>query len=193
MLEVEWEDLPALLDMHEALDPNSMVIHPDLGDNICFKRSLDTGDVDAQFVKAEVVASAEFRFGRHTGVTLEPRCQIADFGADGRLTVYHSQQAPHMMQDLYCRQFGLVESDVRVICHDVGGSFGIKVHAYPDDFATVGLSILLKRPIKFVADRLESYLSDIHAREHIIQGKIAVSKDGEILAFEIEDLTGIGP
>jgi carbon-monoxide dehydrogenase large subunit len=192
-VEVEWEDLPALLDMKAALDPSTPMIHPELGDNICFKRTLDTGDVDAQFAKADVVASAEFRFGRHTGVTLEPRCQIADFGADGRLTVYHSFQAPHMMQDLYCRQFDLVESDVRVICHDVGGSFGIKVHAYPDDFATVGLSIMLKRPIKFVADRLESYLSDIHAREHIIQGKIAVTKEGQILAFEIDDLTGIGP
>ena len=194
MLEVEWEDLPAVLDMRAALDTQQPMIHPELGDNICFKRSLDVGDVDAQFAKADVVvAQAEFRFGRHTGVPLEPRSQIADFNTDGRLTVYHSQQAPHMMQDLYCRQFDLVESDVRVVCYDVGGSFGIKVHGYPDDFATVGISILLKRPIKFVADRLESYLSDIHAREHIIQGKIAVTREGEILAFEIDDLTGIGP
>ncbi|MGS0757320.1 xanthine dehydrogenase family protein molybdopterin-binding subunit, partial [Roseateles sp. GG27B] len=129
-----------------------------------------------------------------TGVTLEPRCQIADWNpGEQRLTVYHSQQAPHMMQDLYARQFGLAETAVRVICKDVGGSFGIKVHAYPDDFATVALSILLKRPVKFVADRLESFTSDIHAREHRIKGRIAANKDGDILAFEIEDLTGIGP
>ena len=98
-----------------------------------------------------------------------------------------------MMQDLYARQFDLAESAVRVICRDVGGSFGIKVHAYPDDFATVALSILLKRPVKFVADRLESFTSDIHAREHCVKGRIAASKDGDILAFEIDDLTGIGP
>ena len=192
-LDVEWEELPALLDMHEALDSNAMILHPELGDNICFKRSLDTGDVDSQFANAAVVEEATFKFGRHTGVTLEPRSQIAHYSPDGQLTVYHCQQAPHMMQDLYCRQFDLSESDVRVVCFDVGGSFGIKVHAYPDDFATVGISILLKRPVKYVADRLESYLSDIHAREHIIKGRIAVSKDGEILAFEIDDLTGIGP
>ncbi len=192
-LDVEWDELPALLDMHQALDPKEMVLHPDLGDNICFKRSLDTGDVDAQFANAAVVEDATFTFGRHTGVTLEPRSQIAHYTPDGRLTVYHCQQAPHMMQDLYCRQFDLSESDVRVVCYDVGGSFGIKVHAYPDDFATVGISILLKRPVKYVADRLESYLSDIHAREHVIKGRIAVSKDGDILAFEIDDLTGIGP
>jgi carbon-monoxide dehydrogenase large subunit len=193
-LQVEWEALPALVDMEAALAPGTPPIHPELGDNLCFTRSLDTGGVDAAFERADVVAEATFHFGRHTGVTLEPRCQIADWNpGEQRLTVYHSQQAPHMMQDLYARQFGLAESAVRVICKDVGGSFGIKVHAYPDDFATVAVAMLLKRPVKFIADRLESFTSDIHAREHRIHGRIAASKEGEILAFEIDDLTGIGP
>ena len=193
-IQVAWEDLPAALDMNTALDPNTAVIHPELGDNLCFTRSLDTGGVDEAFANAAVVAEATFDFGRHTGVTLEPRCQIADFNpANSQLTVYHSQQAPHMMQDLYARQFDLAEANIRVICKDVGGSFGIKVHAYPDDFATVAISMLLKRPIKFVADRLESFTSDIHAREHRIEGRIATSAEGDILAFEIKDTTGIGP
>ena len=193
-LQVDWEDLPAAIEMETALDAATPLIHPELGDNLCFTRSLDTGGVDAAFEAAHVVCEATFNFGRHTGVTLEPRCQIADWNpGDQRLTVHHSQQAPHMMQDLYARQFDLAESQVRVICKDVGGSFGIKVHAYPDDFATVALSILLKRPVKFVADRLESFTSDIHAREHRIKGRIAASKEGDILAFEIDDLTGIGP
>ena len=193
-LQVEWEDLPAVTDMKTALHPDTPVIHPELGDNLCFTRSLDTGGVDEAFARADVVVEATFDFGRHTGVTLESRCQIADYNpATRQLTVYHSQQAPHMMQDLYARQFGLSEASVRVICKDVGGSFGIKVHAYPDDFATVAISMLLKRPVKFIADRLESFVSDIHAREHHIQGRIAATADGDILAFEINDLTGIGP
>ena len=193
-LQVEWEDLPAVTDMKTALHPDTPVIHPELGDNLCFTRSLDTGGVDEAFARADVVAEATFDFGRHTGVTLESRCQIADYNpATQQLTVYHSQQAPHMMQDLYARQFGLPEASIRVICKDVGGSFGIKVHAYPDDFATVAMSMLLKRPVKFVADRLESFVSDIHAREHHIQGRIAATAEGDILAFEISDLTGIGP
>ena len=193
-LQIEWEALPAALDMNTALDAATPVIHPELGDNLCFARSLDTGGVDEAFASADVIAEATFDFGRHTGVTLEPRCQIADYNpASKQLTVFHSQQAPHMMQDLYARQFDLPESAVRVICKDVGGSFGIKVHAYPDDFATVAISILLKRPVKFVADRLESFVSDIHAREHRVKGRIAASSAGEILAFEIDDVTGIGP
>jgi carbon-monoxide dehydrogenase large subunit len=144
--------------------------------------------------RADAVVEATFEFGRHTGVTLEPRSQVADWNAaEQRLTVYHSFQAPHMMQDLYSRQFDIPESAVRVICRDVGGSFGIKVHAYPDDFATVALSMLCRRPVKFVADRLESFTSDIHARHHRIKGRIAANRDGEILAFAIDDLTGIGP
>ncbi len=194
LLEVEWEDLPAVLDTETALDPATPLIHPALGDNLCFARQLDTGGVDEAFARADAVFEATYVFGRHTGVTLEPRCQIADWNpGDRRLTVHHSQQAPHMMQDLYCRQFGLQEEQVRVVCRDVGGSFGVKVHAYPDDFATVALSMMLGRPVKFVADRLESFVSDIHAREHRIRARIAGTRAGEILAFEIDDLTGIGP
>jgi aerobic carbon-monoxide dehydrogenase large subunit len=194
LIHVQWDELPAALSMQTALDAATPVIHPELKDNLCFERSLNVGDVDAAFASADAIFEQTFDFGRHTGVTLEPRCQIADWNpADGKLTVHHSQQAPHMMQDLYCRQFDLQESQVRVICKDVGGSFGIKVHAYPDDFATVAIAMLLARPVKFVADRLESFTSDIHAREHQIKGRIAANKAGDILAFEIDDLTGIGP
>lgn len=193
-LVVDWEDLPAVVDTETALDPATPVIHPELGDNLCFERKLNVGDVDAAFARADAVFEETYVFGRHTGVTLEPRCQIADWNpGDRKLTVWHSFQAPHMMQDLYCRQFDLKEEQVRVLCKDVGGSFGIKVHAYPDDFATVAISLLLGRPVKFVADRLESFVSDIHAREHRIKARIAATRDGEILAFEIDDLTGIGP
>jgi carbon-monoxide dehydrogenase large subunit len=193
-VEVEFERLAPVVDIETALDPATPLIHPELGDNLCFARSLDTGAVDTAFARADAVVETTFDFGRHTGVTLEPRSQIADWNpAEQRLTVYHSCQAPHMMQDLYARQFDLPEASVRVICKDVGGSFGIKVHAYPDDFATVALAILCRRPVKFVADRIESFTSDIHARHHRVRGRLAASREGEILAFEIDDLTGIGP
>ena len=82
---------------------------------------------------------------------------------------------------------------MRVLTKDVGGSFGIKVHTYADEMATVALSKLLKRPVKFVADRIESFVTDIHARDHRVKAKIGVKRDGTITAFEIDDLTGIGP
>lgn len=191
-IHIEWEKLPAVSSMHASVC--AAPIHPALGDNTCFHRDIDTGNVDDAFASADLVVEETYVFGRHTGVTMETRTVLADYNpADGKLTVYQGHQAPHMMQDLYARHFGLPESSVRVISKDVGGSFGIKVHSYPDDFATVALSILLRRPVKFVADRLESFVTDVHAREHCVQARIALKRDGEILGFDVHDMTGIGP
>jgi carbon-monoxide dehydrogenase large subunit len=193
-LEVELEELPAVTDMETALDPATPVIHPELGDNLTFERRLEIGDVDGAFAAAAAVVERSFRFGRHTGVTLEPRAILADYDpTEHRLTIYHSFQAPHMMQDIVARHLDIPAANVRVICRDVGGSFGIKVHIYPDEMATVALSVLLRRPVKFVADRLEAFVSDIHARDHRVKGRIALAEGGEIAAIEIDDLTGIGP
>ncbi|MBI2752645.1 MAG: xanthine dehydrogenase family protein molybdopterin-binding subunit [Betaproteobacteria bacterium] len=193
LIEAEWEELPVVVGMEEAL-AGKVVIHPDLGDNICFQREHDTGGVDEAFAQADVVVEETFHFGRHTGVCLEGRTILADYNAaEHSLTVYHSTQAPHMMQDIFARHLGIPEANVRVIAKDVGGSYGIKVHVYPDEMATAALSVMLRRPVKFVADRLESFLTDIHAREHKAKVRLACTKDGEILAFELDDLTGIGP
>ncbi|HYX65380.1 MAG TPA: xanthine dehydrogenase family protein molybdopterin-binding subunit [Burkholderiales bacterium] len=193
LVEAEWEELPVVVDMEEALR-NTKTIHPELGDNICFKREFDTGGVDEAFARADVVVEETFHFGRHTGVCLEGRAILADYNAgEHSLTVYQATQAPHMMQDIFSRHLGIPEANVRVITKDVGGSFGIKVHVYPDEMATAALSVMLRRPVKFIADRLESFVSDIHAREHRARVRLAVARSGEILAFELDDLTAIGP
>jgi carbon-monoxide dehydrogenase large subunit len=193
LIEAEWEELPVVVDMEAALQ-GSVVIHEELKDNICFKREHDTGGVDEIFAKAEVVVEDTFHFGRHTGVCLEGRAILADYNAaEHSLTVYHATQAPHMMQDIFSRHLGIPEANVRVIAKDVGGSYGIKVHVYADEMATAALSVMLRRPVKFVADRLESFLSDIHAREHRVRVRMACSRSGEILAFDLDDLTAIGP
>ena len=192
-VQVDYEVLPVIVEMTDALK-GDYVIHPELGDNICFQRELKTEDFDAAFAKADVVVEKTFKFARHTGVTNEPRAVLADYQpADHSLTVYQATQAPHMMQDIMSRHLGIPESNIRIVCKDVGGSFGIKVHVYPDEMATAALSVMLKRPVKFMADRLESFLSDIHAREHIATVRMACTKDGDILGFDLDDLTGIGP
>ncbi len=192
-VQVDYEVLPVIVEMADALK-GDYVIHPELGDNICFQRELKTDDFDEAFAKADVVVEKTFKFARHTGVTNEPRAVLADYQpADHSLTVYQATQAPHMMQDIMSRHLGIPESKVRIVCKDVGGSFGIKVHVYPDEMATAALSVMLKRPVKFMADRLESFLSDIHAREHIATVRMACTKEGDILGFDLDDLTGIGP
>ena len=194
LVEVKYEELAAVTDAETALDKKTPVIHGSLGDNLCFERKLDVGKVDEAFTSSDAIVETTFVFGRHTGVTTEPRAVVADWNeGERRMTVYHGTQAPHMMQDLFAKHLNLRHDQVRVLTKDVGGSFGIKVHTYADEMATVALSKLLKRPVKFVADRIESFVTDIHARDHRVKAKIGVKKDGTITAFEIDDLTGIGP
>jgi carbon-monoxide dehydrogenase large subunit len=194
LVEVGYVELPAVADAETALDAGTLVIHPELGDNLTFERVLVAGDPDKGFKDADAVVETTFVFGRHTGVTNEPRAILADWNpGDERLTVFHGTQAPHMMQNLFAKHLGLEEHQVRVLTKDVGGSFGIKVHVYADEMAVAALAKLLKRPVKFVADRIESFVTDIHARDHRVKARIGVKNDGTITAWEIDDLTGIGP
>ena len=194
LIRVEWEELPAVTDPEIALDPATPPIHPQLGTNLCFERSVDSGDIDAAFASAERVVEATFITGRHTAVTLEPRAILADFNpAERQLTVWQSTQVPYMMQWILARHFGLPETQVRVIAPDVGGGFGLKIHTYGDELATVAAAIVLGRPVKFVADRMESFVSDFHARGHRVRARMAVSAAGTILGVDVDDLYGIGP
>ncbi|MFZ3309778.1 MAG: molybdopterin cofactor-binding domain-containing protein, partial [Xanthobacteraceae bacterium] len=194
LIEVDYEALPAVTDAETALDAKTPVIHPALGDNLTFERALNAGDPDKGFADADAVIETTFSFGRHTGVTNEPRAIVADWNpGEARLTVYQGTQAPHMTQNLFAKHLQLEEHQVRVVTKDVGGSFGIKVHIYADEMATAALAKLLNRPVKFVADRLESFVTDIHARDHRVDAKIGVKRDGTITVFEIDDLTGVGP
>jgi aerobic carbon-monoxide dehydrogenase large subunit len=194
LVSVDYQELDAVTDMTTALDPETPVIHASLGDNLAFERNLDAGTVDQAFADSDEVLEADFIFGRHTGVTLEPRAVVADWNAaEARLTIYQGTQAPHMVQNIAALHLGIRDDQVRVVCKDVGGSFGIKVHVYADEMATYALSKLLRRPVKYVADRVESFNTDIHARDHRCKGRIGVKRDGTIQAFEIDDLTGIGP
>jgi aerobic carbon-monoxide dehydrogenase large subunit len=194
LVSVEYEVLPAVTDAETALHAKTPVIHPALGDNLTFERVLNAGDPDRGFAEADEIVGTTFVFGRHTGVTNEPRAIVADWNpGEQRLTVYQGTQAPYMTQNLFAKHLDLEEHQVRVLTKDVGGSFGIKVHIYADEMATAALSKLLRRPVKFVADRLESFVTDIHARDHRVKAKIGVKRDGTITVFAIDDLTGIGP
>ena len=192
---VDYAELPAAVDSETALDTGAPIIHPELESNLAWERDVVTGNIDAAFAAPDVhVVEREFRFGRHTGVTLEARGTVCNYDpSENKLTVYYSGQAPHMMQVIFSKHLNLPEENIRVISNDVGGSFGIKIHTYGDEIATAAAAKLLKRPVKFIADRFESFLTDIHARDHIVKAKMGVTKAGRIVGLDFDDLTGIGP
>jgi carbon-monoxide dehydrogenase large subunit len=190
---VEWQELPAATEKKTALDPSSPVIHAELGDNLAFAKTIDTGGVDEVFANADLVVEDTLEFGRHTGVSLEPRALIAAYDkGTGKLTVTTSSQCPHMIQYVFAHTLGIPDHNVQIIAPDVGGSFGLKIHTYGDEVAAAAAAIRLGRPVKFIADRLESFVSDIHARENTVKARIAVSRKGEIQAFDIDVLAGAG-
>ena len=194
-LQVDWDELPAVTDMETALDPATPLIHPELGDNLCFTRSLDVGGVDEALRRADAVAEATFDFGRHTGVTLEPR--VPDRPLEpGRAAPHRVPLVPGPAHDA-----GPVRR-ASSTCRPAPSAWSARTWAAPSASRCTPTPTTSPpwrcpsccgRPVKFVADRLESFASDIHARHHRIKGRIAVNKGGEILAFEIDDLTGIGP
>jgi carbon-monoxide dehydrogenase large subunit len=193
LVDIQWRELTAVTDPVRGLAPDSALVHPDLGSNLALETIVENGDAEGVFAAAEHVVEETYRFARHTGVCLEPRSIIADYDrGETSLTVYHSHQTPHNMQDNFSRLLGIPEQNVRVICPDVGGGFGIKQQLYADEIVACALSMSLGRPVKFIADRLESFVTDIHARDHQITGRMALSADGRILAMDIDDLFAIG-
>ncbi|MBP7065015.1 xanthine dehydrogenase family protein molybdopterin-binding subunit [Ferrovibrio sp.] len=194
LVEIDWQELPAIVDPAAALLPDAPVLHAELGDNLAFSAKVDKGDVDAAFAQAKLTLRRDFSFSRHTGVPLEPRAILAQYDAiERRLLVTQSTQTPYQNQAAIAAIYGLRESDIQVEAPDVGGSFGVKLHTYADEMAVCGLALLLKRPVKFVSDRLESFVSDIQARGQDVSAGIAVAEDGRVLAYDVDALSGIGP
>jgi aerobic carbon-monoxide dehydrogenase large subunit len=185
---IDWEVLSQVGDVKQALSDDAPLVHAEFDDNLAFQARVAAGDVETEMAAAHIVVGRTFRFHRHTGVSLETRCILAEFDpTERRLTAHQSHQTPHQQQDLYARLLGLPEHKVRVICPDVGGAFGLKHHLYPDELVACAAAVLLGRPVKFLADRLESFQADIHCRDHEVRARMGFAADGTIVGLTVED------
>ncbi len=194
LVAIEWEELPVVTDTEVALSATSPVIHPGLGDNLCFQHEIDNGDAGTVLANAAYVVEHRFVFGRHTAVTLEGRVILADWDpVEERLTVHQSHQSPFQMQDVYCRHLGIPEHRVRVITPDIGGGFGLKINVHGEELAVAAIAKLLARPVKFTADRLESFAADCQTRDHVVTARMAVDADGRLVAMDMDNVLSVGP
>jgi carbon-monoxide dehydrogenase large subunit len=193
LIEVDWETLPIVASVEVAAAANAPVFNTAKANNLGLDHTFTAGDPNRAFREAAAVVEHDFVFERQTGVTLEPRVIVAEFDPRvRRLTIHHSHQVPHQMRDIFASQLGLPLSHVRVIAPDVGGAFGMKLSAYPDEMAVAAIAVLLGRPVKFSADRLDSFVSDVHAREARVRGSLAVDADGHLLAMDVSVVSGFG-
>jgi carbon-monoxide dehydrogenase large subunit len=194
LVEVEYEPLPAVVDPEAAMRPGAPLIDEDAGDNVIYRGGFDKGEVDRAFAEAHRVYRERFVIGRQTCVALEPRSLVAAYEPTTQsMTLWISSQVPHMMQAIFSRILSIEEQKLRVIAPDVGGSFGLKIHCYSDDVAACLLAIKLGRPVKWIADRVESFATDIHCREHVVEVEAAVGADGTVLALRSRAVAGVGP
>ncbi|EAQ02381.1 probable carbon monoxide dehydrogenase large chain [Pseudooceanicola batsensis HTCC2597] len=190
---LDWDELPAVCSIEDAQAEDAAPVHTRFSDNLSLRHRFGAEDVSEAFHGAAHVVEADFSFGRQTGVTLEPRGIVAHWDPrTEELEVWQSHQVPWQMREVYARQLGLSPQSVRVTAPDVGGAFGLKLHAYADELAAVAVSRLLGRPVKYIVDRLESFTADAHAREARASCRMAVDAEGHILGIDAVVDAGFG-
>jgi carbon-monoxide dehydrogenase large subunit len=194
LVEVDYEDLPAVITPEGALDPDTPPVFEDLGSNV-FARSEPKvfGDVDGAFARADRVVRAHLAQHRHQNVPMEGRGLVASFDTEtGHLTVHSATQGVHMVRSNIAARLGMDESDVRVLAGDIGGSFGLKFGTSREEIAVAAVSRLLGRPVKWIEDRNENLTISGQAREESFDVEMAVTNQGDILGLKVNMLVDTG-
>src|SRR4051794_35473396 len=197
LIDVEYEPLPPVVNARKALDPDAPVIREDIEgkkDNHIFDwEAGDQSATDAVFDNAEVVVSQDMIYPRVHPAPMETCGCVAQFNpVDSALTLWCTTQAPHAHRTLYALVAGLPEHKIRVISPDIGGGFGNKVGIYPGYVCAVVASIVTGKPIKWMEDRSENLTSTSFARDFVMRGEIAATRDGKMLGIRINTIADHG-
>jgi len=187
---VEYEPLPVVVDLEEALGDGT-VVHEGLGTNRAYEWSLGGGDLDSGFAQADVVIERRIHNHRVSGAPIEPRGVLADYRGGG-LTVHSSTQVPHFLRLFLSMMLGLSEEKIRVIAPDVGGGFGAKLQIYPEEPLIAACSRKLNRPVKWIETRSEHMLASHHGRDQFADVRMGLKRDGTITALHSRITSDLG-
>ena len=193
-VEVDYDELPAVIDITKA-DGAPAAVHDDVPNNVCYDWGHgDKAAVDAAFAQAAHVTRLDFVNNRLIPNAMEPRAANASYTKhDDSYTLYVANQNPHVERLLMCAfVLGIPESKLRVIAPDVGGGFGSKIFLYAEETALVWASKRVGRPIKWTAERSESFLSDAHGRDHASTAELALDAQGNFLALRVHTIANLG-
>ncbi|GAB6846957.1 xanthine dehydrogenase family protein molybdopterin-binding subunit [Paraburkholderia kururiensis] len=194
-IEVEYDMLPAVIDTAHAADPGQPLVHDDVPDNTCYTWGHgDKAATDAAFAGAAHVTTLEIVNNRLIPNAIEPRAVNASYSPqDDSYTVYVANQNPHVERLLMAAfVLSLPESKVRVVAPDVGGGFGSKIFLYAEDVALTWASKKIRRPVKWTAERSESFISDAHGRDHVTKAELALDANGKFLAMRVHTTANMG-
>jgi aerobic carbon-monoxide dehydrogenase large subunit len=193
LVQVEYEPLPAVTDVAEALADGAPLVHEEFGTNACYTWPLAAGDVDGVFGNAAVTVKERYRQQRLIPSAMEPRGVLAQpVPATGELTLVSSTQAPHILRTTLSLMLGIPEAKLRVIAPDVGGAFGSKVDVYAEEALCLALARRLGLPVKWIEERSEANLATIHGRDVIQEIELAATEEGKITGVRVRLTAAMG-
>ncbi|ACB39734.1 glyceraldehyde dehydrogenase subunit alpha [Pyrobaculum neutrophilum] len=180
---VDYEPLPAVVDVYEALKPGAPLVDESLGSNVVYERVYTGGDVERAFREADVVVEGRFSIQRLVPSAMETRGVVASYDGE-TLTVWSSTQVPFDIRKEVAKALGLPLAKVRVIQPHVGGAFGSKLLVYPEELWVARAAYVLRAPVKWVATRTEDFRATTHGRGLVLEYRAGARRDGRILAVE---------
>ncbi|MGA7788575.1 MAG: xanthine dehydrogenase family protein molybdopterin-binding subunit [Xanthobacteraceae bacterium] len=192
-IEVDYEVLPAVVETAAAARQDAPHVHGNVS-NVCFDSELgDAEATDAAFARAAHVTRFETWVQRVTGVPMEPRGALADFDrATGRFTVYAGNGGAVRLKNDLATMLGVAPEAVRVLMGDVGGNFGTRGMIYPEFALVAWAARKLGRPVKWISERSESFLSDYQARDLVVEAELALDAKGRFLAMRGSNVGNLG-
>lgn len=192
---VDYAPLPAAATMDQAVKPGAPLVHDGVPGNLCYDWHIgDKAALDAAFAKAHKVVTFETTNNRLVPNAMEPRAAIGEYDAQsGDYTLYTTSQNPHVIRLLMgAFVLNIPESKLRVVAPDVGGGFGSKIYHYAEEAIVTWASARVKRPVKWTAERTESFMSDAHGRDHVSRADLALDAAGKILGLKVHTHANMG-
>jgi len=195
-VEVDYEELPVLVDPHKSRDPDAPILREDREEKSNHIFHWEVGDkeaTDKSLAEAQVTAKVDAVFQRCHPAPLETCGCVADFDkVTGKLTIWMTSQAPHAHRTVFALVGGIPEHNIRIISPDIGGGFGNKVPVYPGYVCAVVASLTLGRPVKWIESRSENLQSTGFARDYHMTAEIAADRDGTVKALRVKTLADHG-
>jgi carbon-monoxide dehydrogenase large subunit len=192
---VDYAPLPAVATSEAAIAPGAPPVHDGVAGNLCYDWHIgDQAATEAAFARAHKVVKFATTNNRLVPNAMEPRAAIGEYDAmSGDYTLYTTSQNPHVIRLLMgAFVLSIPESKLRVVAPDVGGGFGSKIYHYAEEAIVTWASAKVKRPIKWTADRTESFMSDAHGRDHVSTAELALDAEGKILGLKVHTLANMG-
>src|SRR5438132_8418055 len=191
-VQVDYDPLPVVTDMEEALKDGAPLVHDEFGTNKCYTWTLSNGDVDKVFAEAPVVVTERYVIQRQIPTAMEPRAVLAEPNPQGDFTLWSATQIPHIVKVAMTLGLGIPEQKIRVIAPNVGGGFGSKLQVYAEEMLSLALAKRLGRPIKWVETRSENYVATHHGRDQSQVMELAADEDGKIRGYRAHISTNMG-